>query len=74
MDWADKTAAKCVSDGMGDGDTMRLIAAAVRAERDACAKVVEAAVKAERMRCASGRESVSLKRQAEKGPERWHRP
>jgi hypothetical protein len=40
MDWADKIAAQCIGDGTGEGDTIRLIAAALRAEREACAKQV----------------------------------
>lgn len=41
MDWADEVAAKCISDGMGDGDTARLIATALRNEREACAALAE---------------------------------
>jgi hypothetical protein len=41
MDWADEIAGRCISDGMGDADTMRLVAEALRVEREACAKFVD---------------------------------
>ncbi len=39
-DWADGIATQCISDGVGDDDTIRLIAAALRIERDACANLI----------------------------------
>ena len=38
-DWTDTIARECVGNGMGDSDVCRLIAEALRAEREACAKI-----------------------------------